>query len=324
MSNETTTVQEEQSILTKHYKWSNYAFIVSIASLTLFNGLVILLMIMHRSIDSEINYKNWVIILVGILLELVFGFFAFLDSRRKNPKETLFSSRMMNMPIFVLTIVITIASFWGRTDTLAIVYGGICGGFAGYLAGALAYGNFFIKVKDIVFRTVFGGWVGVLIGTITGSVLAYLVDPFGGGVFGGIFMGFWGGAIISGPIAVVLLHFLRKNEKFTLFFTKLHLYGTISEVSEDLKAYFEKTCKDSLKIEDCKVFEINEIKEAKFKDKDDVNIWKKFLRGFTYIAFLTSPWEYSLEEYRIETFNQIFTLAAEKQGYTLDDGIITK
>lgn len=324
MNAETTQTDAIHPILTKNYRWSNYSFIVNMICLTMFNSLIILLLIMHRAVDSNIDYKNWVIILVGIILELAFGFFAFLDTRKTNPKEMLFNSRMLNMPIFVLVIAITIAIFWTKPEVYPVVYGGICGGFAGYLAGGLAYGNFFIKVKDIVFRTVFGGWIGVLIGTIMGSVFAYIIDPFGGGVFGGIFMGFWGGAIVSGPIAVILMHFLRKNEKFTVIFTKIHNYGTIKEISENLKDYFESTEEEKLVLEDCKVFEQKEDSDVKIKSEKDITVWKKILRGLIFIVFLLNPWEVYQEEKRIEAFTQLFTIAAEMNSYTFEEGVITK
>ncbi|NHJ39049.1 MAG: hypothetical protein FK731_03380 [Asgard group archaeon] len=398
--NETSNQISTKSIMNKEYRWSNYSFLIDIISFTLLNILVILLMFMHRNVDTEVNFKDWVAIPVALGLQLLAILFAFLDSRKRNPKEKMFGSRIFNMPIFVITIIITIAIFWGREETLAIVYGGICGGFAGYLAGGLAYANFFIKIKNEVYRTIFGGWIGVVIGAIFGSFFAYLVDPKFGEVFGGIFMGFWGGAIVSGPIATILLHAFRNNDKVTKFFNKIHYYGTIQKVSNDINQYFAIEKNKTLDLSKCKIFEEREDKKItpdaprwanrilvffaafilatitveilfvlsyigrvnfvlfdnfpklelaglilaiiilvytiigvvlfaayspdSWWKNANITKWKKIMKLFTYALFLYNPWEIETNEMQIEAFTEVFEFAVEKQGYKLEEKIITK
>ncbi|NHJ86842.1 MAG: hypothetical protein FK734_15375 [Asgard group archaeon] len=326
--NTTTNSKETLTVLNKPYRWSLYSFLIDMMSFTLLNGVILTLLILHRNVDPSFSIKNWVISLTVILLELAAGGISFLDSYRKNPKERMFGSRIFNLPAYAITLIITIVIFWNSEYVFPIVYGGVCGGFAGYLAGALAYANFFIKVKDIVFRITFGGWIGVILGSIAGSAIAFLIEfyinDFPGGPFGGIFMGFWGGALVSGPIATILLGLLQKNEKFTLFFTKLLLYGTIEEVAKDLEEYFNTTENKSLDINTCDIFIEYEDKTVEIKDEADKSAWKKFLRGLVFVVFLINPWEQDLDKYRIETFKQIFALAAQKKGYVMTDNIITK
>ena len=107
-----------------------------------------------------------------------------LDARRKDPKERMFSSTVFNLPFFTLTTIIVCLIFWSQPTQLALTYGALSGAFAGYLSGALAYGTFFVKIENSIFRTIFGGWIGVPIGGILGAVFAGAVDPLGGGVFG--------------------------------------------------------------------------------------------------------------------------------------------
>jgi MFS family permease len=316
---ETSTQPPNKTILNKEYRWSTYSYIIDIISFTSLNILIILLMFMHRDLDSEVWINDWVFIVVGVILQLLAIFFSFLDSRRKNPKAKMLGSRIFNLPVFTITIIVIIAIFWGRGDAFAIVYGGICGGFAGYLAGGLAYANFFIKIKDEVYRTIFGGWIGVVLGAIMGSVFAYLVDPFYGEIFGGIFMGFWGGAIVSGPLATVLLFVLRNKTKFTQFFSKVLLFGTIREVSKDVKQYIAVDGNKTLDMTQCKVFGEREDKEMKPKNESDVKWWQKVLRVLFYIIFLSNPWEINQDKDRIEVFTMVFEFAAEKEGYTIDE-----
>ncbi|NHK32410.1 MAG: hypothetical protein FK730_13735 [Asgard group archaeon] len=317
--NDTSTQPPIKTILNKEFRWSTYSFIIDIISFTSLNILIILLMFMHRDLDADVWFNDWVFILVGAILQTGAIFFSILDSRRRNPKEKMLGSRIFNLPVFSITIIITIAIFWGRGDAFAIVYGGICGGFAGYLAGGLAYANFFIKIKDEVYRTIFGGWIGVVIGAIMGSVFAYLVDPFYGEIFGGIFMGFWGGAIVSGPIATVLLYVLRNKTKFTQFFSKVLLFGTIREVSKDIKQYLAVGGNKTLDMKQCKVFEEREDKVMKAKNENDVKWWQKILRVLYYIVFLANPWEINQDKNRIEAFTMVFEFAAENEGYTIDE-----
>ncbi|HUT80572.1 MAG TPA: hypothetical protein VMZ29_05145 [Candidatus Bathyarchaeia archaeon] len=325
--NTATNSKEPLTILNKQYRWSLYAFLIDMISFTLLNGLILTLLILHRNVDSSVSIKNWVISLTGILLELSAGGIAFLDSYRKNPKERLFGARIFNLPVYTFTLIITATIFWNSVYVFPIVYGGVCGGFAGYLAGGLAYPNFFIKVKDIIFRITFGGWIGVFLGTISGSVIAYIIEfyvnDFPGGPFGGIFMGFWGGALISGPIATVLLALLQKKEKFTLFFTKLLIYGTIEEVADDLEKYFKSSDNTELDINFCDIFIEYNDEEVKAKNESDKTVWKRILRVLIFIVYLANPWEQDMDQYRIDTFKQIFTLAAQKKGYSISENIIT-
>ncbi|MBN1328405.1 MAG: hypothetical protein JXA54_02920 [Candidatus Heimdallarchaeota archaeon] len=322
-----TNSNETLTILNKQYRWSLYAFLINMISFTLLNGLILTLLILHRNVDSSVTIKNWVISLTGILLELLAGGIAFLDSYRKNPKERLFGSRIFNLPIYAITLIITVVIFWNSVYVFPIVYGGVCGGFAGYLAGGLAYPNFFIKIKDVTFRITFGGWIGVFLGSISGSVIAFLIEfyvnDFPGGPFGGIFMGFWGGALVSGPIATALLALLQKREKFTFFFTKLLIYGAVEEVAEDLEKYFNTTGNENLDINSCDIFIEYADNDIQAKNESDKTIWKKILRVLIFIVYLTNPWEQDMEKYRIDTFKQIFTLAAQKKGYEMSENVIT-
>lgn len=397
--NETSNQSSTKSILSKEYRWSNYSFLIDMISFTLLNVLVILLMFMHKDRDAAVNFNDWVAIPVAIGIQLFVCLFAFLDSRKRNPQDKMFGSRIFNLPIFAITIIITIAIFWRREDTLAIVYGGICGGFAGYLAGGLAYANFFFKIKNEVFRTIFGGWIGVVIGAIFGSFFASILDPIGGEVFGGIFMGFWGGALVSGPIAAILLLALRNKENFAKFFNKIHLYGTIQNVSADLKQYFTTEENKSLDLTQCKVFEDIKDKEivpeaprwahrililiaavllstitvailfilslygkvqfvvldnfpklritgivlafvlfmftivgvglfaayspVSWWNNTELTKWQKIIRLFMYISFLYNPWEIDTNEKRVETFSEVFEFVVKKQGYNMEEKVIT-
>ncbi|NHJ47079.1 MAG: hypothetical protein FK733_04755 [Asgard group archaeon] len=386
-------------ICVKEYRWSTYSFIIDLISFTSLTALIVLLMVMHRDLDAAVTYDNWVIIIVGVIIEILGILFSMFDSYRKNPMDKIIGARLFNLPVLAITVIITIIIFWGRTDTFAIVYGGICGGFAGYLAGGLAYPNFFIKIKDEVFRTIFGGWIGVIIGAIMGSVFAYLIDPFEGQVFGGIFMGFWGGAIVSGPIATVLLYLLRNKKKFTSFFTRMLAFGTIKSVSTDLNLYMNAAENKSLKLTQCKIFEeiddkkpepdapiwvhslniifatiilllvtlvilgilsrIGEVSIVMFENTPKLEIasivvggvliiatiigiglfgarspddwWQeseitkkeKILRIYMYVLFLYNPWQIDEDQKRREAFTKVFEFAVEKQGYTLEENIIS-
>jgi len=284
-------------------------------------------MALHKSLGPNGKYPFWVIGVVVVCLELTFGIISVFDARRGDPKERMFNSKIFNLPVFTITIIIITLIFMNKPEAYAIVYGAICGGFAGYLAGGLAYAKFFIRIKDDIYRIVFGGWIGVLLGAIFGSLFAYLLDPLNGKVFGGLFMGFWGGAIVSGPIATILLYLFRKKEKFTQFFTKLLLYDMIIQVSNDLRNYFSVKNKGKtprkLLLDDCEVFkaEADEEINLKVNDKKGQSFKQKFSRFlrivykiFIYILFLTNPWELSKNALKIESFNTIFKLAAEKEN----------
>lgn len=290
---------------------SKYSLVIDLFSLTTLALLISVLMIMHKKFSGAV-YENWVIIVVGLSLELLFIGLAVLDSIRKNPLERMYGSRIFNLPVFTITVLVITAIFWGRADQLALVYGAICGGFAGYLAGGLAYGNFFIRIKDIVFRIVFGGWIGVSIGAIFGALFASLVDPFGGGVFGGIFMGFWGGAIVSGPLAVVLLVVLEKNISFRNFFSKLLVYDVYRKVKASTEEILVKAVNEDSKIitkylTDLELLNVSEdIVET--KESEDESFWKMFRRIFLYIIFLINPWEIETETIRVNAYRDIFAL----------------
>ncbi|MCK5297813.1 MAG: hypothetical protein KAJ76_02825 [Candidatus Heimdallarchaeota archaeon] len=290
---------------------SKYSLVIDLFSLTTLALLISVLMIMHKKFSGAV-YENWVIIVVGLSLELLFIGLAVLDSIRKNPLERMYGSRIFNLPVFTITVLVITAIFWGRADQLALVYGAICGGFAGYLAGGLAYGNFFIRIKDIVFRIVFGGWIGVSIGAIFGALFASLVDPFGGGVFGGIFMGFWGGAIVSGPLAVVLLVVLEKNISFRNFFSKLLVYDVYRKVKASTEEILVKAVNEDSKIitkylTDLELLNVSE-DIVKTKESEDESFWKMFRRIFLYIIFLINPWEIETETIRVNAYRDIFAL----------------
>lgn len=291
--------------------FSIYSFVINIFSLTTFTILITTLMLMHKKFGGA-GYENWVIIVVGESLELFFFGLAVLDAIRKNPLERMYGSRIFNLPVFTITILIITAIYWGRAEQLAIVYGAICGGFAGYLAGGLAYGNFFVKIKDNIFRIVFGGWIGVSIGAIFGALFAGLVDPFGGKVFGGIFMGFWGGTIISGPIAVVLLVVLEKNISFRNFFTKMLVYDVYRKVKSSTEDIFVEAVKKDSKIitkylSDLELLNVSEDID-KTKENKKESFWKNALRIILYIIFLINPWEIEAEINRVNAYRDIFAL----------------
>ncbi|NHJ05711.1 MAG: hypothetical protein EAX90_12875 [Candidatus Heimdallarchaeota archaeon] len=298
------------NILNKKYRWSWFTFTIDLMSFTMLTSIICLLMMMHRNTDPEITYEIWVVVVVGVSLELMFGGFAYWDSMRENPKERLYGARIFNMPVFSLVILIVIIIAWGIPEQNALVYGSICGGFAGYLAGGLVYANFFIKIKDEIYRIFFGGLIGTFLGAIFGALFAYLVDPFGGGLFGGIFMGFWGGAVVSGPIATILLFVLRNNEKFTKSFTKMMLVDVHMEIQKDLVEYFkidtdEKSSTSDLKLELDNAYILTEHGEMELPH---------FLEVLIKIAFFINPWEKDREASRIATFNEILDDVIEKLG----------
>ena len=311
----------QKTILNKNYKWSWYTFTFDLVSYTLLNLVIVLLMVLQKTFKVDSTLQNWVIILVAVLLELVFAGFTVVDCTRGNPNSRFYSSSMFNLPVFSITILLAIAIFWNNEEVFAIAYGTLCGCFAGYLAGALAYANFFVKIKDPIYRTIFGGWVGVFLGGIFGGLFAglmsmqnYFLDPswvysdtIGAQIFGGLFMGFWGGAIISGPIATLLLFFLKEKEVFTAFFTKLMHYGTQLEITKDLKNHFElnEQSESKKKIE----LKIEDIHVLKPIEKKELHPFFKVIRK---IAYFISPWELESEEDRQNVFSKIIDSAVEQ------------
>jgi len=291
---------------------------------------------MHQTFGLNANYDNWVIIVVGVSLEAFFIFVSAMDSLRKNPKEKLFGAKIFNLPVFTVSVAITIAIFWGDPGQFAIVYGAICGGFAGHLAGALAYANFFIHIKDSIYRIIFGGWIGVLLGAIFGALFAGLVDPIGGQVFGGIFMGFWGGAIVSGPIATILLYYLKGKEKFTAFFTTIMVLGLRSRITRDIKLYFETH--DQLNLDETVVLKItdkplSENQEKLFSRIIPAILQFNFVLGMLLLVlvpafykffFFINPWEEEIDQIRINNFNEIIDYAVKELNLTREDNIINK
>jgi hypothetical protein len=309
MSSNNTSNQEE-SILTKEYRWSLYPFLINIGSFTLLNIVILLLMLMHRATDPNVRIATWVLILVPILLELFFVGISYLDVQRKNPKAKMFDASIFNLPVLALLTIIAIAIFWGSDVQNAIVYGVITGGFAGYLAGGLAYANFFIKIQDSIYRTIFGGWIGTALGAVFGGLFSYLVEPTIGQVFGGVFWGFWGGAIVSGPIATVLLYLLKEHEHFTQFFSYLMLFSIRKEMTQDLKKYMESH--KNIKTEEIKV-----LQTIPQTPKSEWNIFVK-------IVYFISPWEIRNEQKRMETYQEILDYACKKLGYTKEEGKISR
>ncbi|NHJ33698.1 MAG: HEAT repeat domain-containing protein [Asgard group archaeon] len=303
---------------TKEFRWSKYSFIIDLFSFSTLVILISILMLMHRKVGGAL-YENWVIIIVSVSLELVFIGFSLLDSMRKNPLERLFGSRVFILPVFTITILVITGIYWGRADQLAIVYGAICGGFAGYLAGALAYGNFFVRIKDILYRIVFGGWIGVSLGAIFGALFAGLVDPFGGKVFGGIFMGFWGGAIVSGPLAAVLLVVFERNIGFVNFFTKLLVYDKYRWVKDNTEELFVEAVAENPKIltkhlTNHELLNVDE-EQDKTEEIEAETFWKKALRIILYVIFLMNPWEIETEINRVNAYREIFGLYFSDKYY---------
>ncbi|TET27488.1 MAG: MFS transporter [Candidatus Heimdallarchaeota archaeon] len=296
--------------LSDEKRGSIYSFIVNFFSLTTLTILICLIMFMHKLHGA--SYSYWTIYNVGVALELGFVWLAVIDSFRKNPKERLFGSRMLNLSIFTITVTIIAALYWNTPEQIAIVYGAVCGGFAGYLAGGLAYSNFFVKVKDTIFRIVFGGWIGVSIGAIFGALFAGLINPLFEKVFAGIFMGFWGGAIVSGPIAVVLLVVLEKNISFRNFFSKLLVYDVYRKVKASTEEILVEAVNQDSKIitkylTDFELLNVSEdIDET--KESEDEPFWNRFLRIITKIIFLINPWEIETETIRVNAYRDIFAL----------------
>ncbi|NPE07424.1 MAG: hypothetical protein GNW80_04000 [Asgard group archaeon] len=319
----TTKVETKSDLVpSNENRLSKYSLVIDLFSMTTLALLISVLMIMHKKFSGAM-YENWVIIVVGLSLELFFIGLAVLDSIRKNPLERMFGSRIFTLPVFTITVLVITAIFWGRAEQLAIVYGAICGGFAGYLAGALAYGNFFVKIKDFVFRIVFGGWIGVSIGAIFGALFAGLINPLFEEVFAGIFMGFWGGAIVSGPLAVILFVVLEKNISFRNFFSKLLVYDVYRKVKASTEEVLVKAVNDDSKIitkylSDLELLTVSEdIDET--KESEDESFWEKFLRIFLYIIFLINPWEIENETIRVNAYKDIFALYfSEKYLESLD------
>ncbi len=290
---------------------SIYSLIIDLFSFTTIALLISILMLMHKKFIGAV-YENWVIIVVGLSLELVFVGFAVLDSMRKNPLERMYGSRIFNLPVFAITVLVITAIYWGKTEQLAIVYGAICGGFAGYLAGGLAYGNFFVKIKDTIYRIVFGGLIGVSLGGIFGALFAGLINPLFEKVFAGISMGFWGGAIVSGPIAVVLLVVLGKNISFRNFFTKILVYDVYRKVKLSTEDILIVAVKEDPKIITNYLSNLELLNESEDNDKTKENeiesSWNKAKRIILYIIFLINPWEIESEIDRVNAFRYIFAL----------------
>ena len=148
--------EESKNILSKEYRWSNYTFLIDMFSFTTLVQLIALLMAVHKAQGPFGKYPYWVIGIVAVCLEILFGIISVFDSRRPNPKYRLFNSKIFNLPVYTITVIIITIIFMNTSEAYAIIYGAICGGFAGYLAGGLAYANFFIHIKDDIYRIIFG------------------------------------------------------------------------------------------------------------------------------------------------------------------------
>ncbi|MFW9925121.1 MAG: hypothetical protein ACFFDW_17765, partial [Candidatus Thorarchaeota archaeon] len=232
--------------------------------------------------------------------------------------------------------------FEQSTQLAAQVFGGI---FMGYLAGGLAYANFFIKIKDLNYRIIFGGWIGVSLGSVFGSLFAGLMniqnyidltsqildpeisDPLfeqstqlAAQVFGGIFMGFWGGAIVSGAIATILLHIFRDNKKVTYFFTKLQLYDIRYDIAKDLKDYFAFNPRMDTPSDSNIELNLADIDLMQEKEQKKHHI---IIRILTEIVYFISPWEKALEKTRIAAYRDIFEKVCEENSLEIKDEKIT-
>ncbi len=351
----TQQIEITETIKTKNYNWSLYSFIVNSVSFTLLTVLIVLLMIVHRMHDPKVNFEDWVIIVVGISCEIAFLVGSFFDAKRRDPKERMFSSTIFNLPVFALSTIIISLIFWGEPTQLALVYGALVGAFAGYLSGALAYGNFIVNIENVTYRTIFGGWIAIPIGAILGAVFANIlipigtnlvdyfdytddgianIDPIVGLVFDGVFFGFWGGTI-SGVPAVLALYYLRNDKKFTSFFVKLQLYDIQKELSGDLENYFSKGAKE-INLEKCKFFQ-EEVKKKREKLTDFgskvliilfamnfmlgllVLTGPKIIRG---LLFFINPWEERDEKRIRKSYYEIIDSVTEPIGLTREKMII--
>lgn len=311
-----------KTILNKNYKWSWYTFLIDLASYTTVNIVVIILMTLQETFKTDSTLQCWVIILVGILLELVFYCFSAIDASRSNPSSRFYGAKIFILPVFSITILLATAIFWNNEEVFAIAYGTLCGAFAGYLAGGLVYANFYKKIEDEVYRTIFGGWVGTFLGGIFGGIIAGLMsyqnyfiddswvysDTIGAQIFGGLFMGFWGGALISGPIAAVLLYTLKDKTKFTSFFTKIMLCNIQNEITTDLKKYFKLNA-ESAKGKSKVVLKLDDIFVLKTEEKKELH---PFLEIFRKIAFFLSPWDQESESERQQVFSEIIDSSLEE------------
>ncbi len=330
----TQQIEITDTIMTKKYRWSLYSFIVNAVSFTTLTALIVILMIMHRLQDSTITFQNWVIIVVGVSCEVVFLVGSFFDAKRRDPKERMFSSTIFNLPVFTISTIVVCLIYWGQPTQLALTYGALSGAFAGYLSGALAFGAFFVKIENTIFRVILGGWIAVPLGAILGAVFAGAVDPLGGLVFGGIFMGFWGGTA-SGVVAVIVLYLLRNETKYTSFFVKLQYYDIQKELSEDLDRHFAEGASE-LNLDECKFFQ-DEVKKKREKLTDAgskvtivllamnfmlglfVFFLPKLIRG---LAFFMSPWEERDENRIRKSFKELLDTIIEPPGLTREDNII--
>ncbi|MEA2071451.1 MAG: hypothetical protein U9O98_09190 [Asgard group archaeon] len=302
------------SIITKEYNWSWYVFLVDIFIYSVTSALIFTMMLMHRATQTSISFENSLFYAIVLPIETFFIFISYLDARKKIHKERFFGGSIFNLFAIVFCVFIAIAIFWGEATQNAIVYGTLSGGFAGYLAGGLAYADFFIKIKDEIYRILFGGIIGVLLGGILGGLFAGLVDPIGGDIFGGIFMGFWGG-VISGGIATVLLYILREERKFTDFFSKRIMYlEIINKLTKDIESYFEKKSPqtNTLNLEDCSFYNVKEVNHSKF-----VKILLK-------IIYFINPWAEINSEKLQKSYNEIFDYVLEELPYQREEFLIKK
>jgi hypothetical protein len=220
------------------------------------------------------------------------------------------------------------------------------GAFAGYLSGALAYGSFFVKIENVIFRIIFGGWIGVPLGALLGAIFAnYIVipeifsdqiDPIVTLVFGGLFFGFWGGTL-SGVPAVLALYYFRNDEKITSFFVKLQYYDIQKELVTDLEGYFESHTKE-LDLNDC-VFYQDEVKETNEKSATwfskimiilfalNFMVGLLVLTGPTIIRallFFFNPWEKRNEDKVRESYNELIDYTIKPLGIIREETIVKK
>ena len=330
----TQQIEAAETIKTKKYQWSRYSFIVNAVSFTVLTGLIVILMIMHRMQDPTITFKNWVIIVVGISCEIAFLVGSYLDAKRRDPKERMFGSSIFNLPVFALGTIIVCLIYWGQPTQLTVTYGALIGGFAGYLSGALAYGSFFVRIENVIYRIIFGGWIAIPLGAILGAIIAGSIDPLGGLVFGGVFWGFWGGTI-SGVPAVLALYYLRNDTKYTSFFVKLQYYDIQKEFRNDLETRFNDDPKE-LNLEDCKFFQ-EPVKKSREKLTDFgskalivlfamnfmlgllVLTGPKIIRG---LLFFMNPWEERDEKRIRKSFYEIIDSVTEPLGLIRENMVI--
>ncbi|MFW9924503.1 MAG: hypothetical protein ACFFDW_14565, partial [Candidatus Thorarchaeota archaeon] len=109
-------INDPKTILNKEYKWSWFVFSFDLFSFTSLNILVTLLILMHSITNPLYDVANWIIYVVAACLEVVFASFAIIDAFRSNPNERLYGSRIFNLPVYTITVIITMVIFCNNPE----------------------------------------------------------------------------------------------------------------------------------------------------------------------------------------------------------------